>query len=762
MVEKNKNMTILKNGEVYIRPDKHRGGGGEKEFSISYTQARDNLKENISRLKNRFRKIPSHKRMESELVYCVRVFPGFLAKSYYPNSLFKDSWRWLEEIGSRRWDYKNKNNELIKSKLYFVRSSIDGLNYFNKKLDRSKIELTDAWIKDIRKIQSLSFLKKEEMLMGFDNKWQKGNVEIVVQPFGKKNKDAIKKIKDFLIKSSLSSDRIRSKVYDSGISFVSSPLNRDVLNEFDDFNIVRGVHPVRLNFPETRMVKSGFSAPKINKENYNPEVEVGMFDGGTHKNSAISDFISETSLTKIKSNDSYKDHGTGVAGTILFGDISNYSETEIINSPEIKVKSYRVLPNNYGDIELYDVIDAIENLIDNKNKDKIKIYNLSLGPIGPILDDHITRFTYALDRLAEKYNILFIVAVGNDGGEEEPLNRIQAPSDMVNGIGVGSYVYDNNDSIVRAPYSCVGRGREGCKVKPDLTAFGGSSKSPFHLFGNESQRYYSSGTSFSAPLVANFCAKLINQFDEEISPLTLRALLIHFANHPEDIVDIELGYGKLPNDVLDILLCSSSKVSTIYKGTLYPAKYAQIPIFIPELNGYENRDKINIRWTIATLSKTSPLHVEDYTMASIKDTFYPNKYKFTFKSSGRSKVVDVIEEEELAKELLNKGWKKSKSPKSNSSELYKDEEELREEKFKWDTIVHREKNKWYSSVKEPYIKIHALDRLSNSDKIDFSIITTVELKDDYSGNLYNDTVQTFNRLESMKLRSRSENRIQNR
>lgn len=761
MVEQNNDMTILKNGEVYIRADKHRGGGGKKEFSISYTQARDNLKTNIGQLKSDFKKIPSNKRMDTELVYCVRVFPGFLAKSYYPNSLFKDSWKWLEEIGSRRWNYKNNNSKTIKSKLYFVRSSIEGLNYFNKKLDRSKIELTDAWINDIRKIHSLSFLKKEEMLMGFDSNWQEGNVEIVVQPFGKKNKDAIRKIKNFLVESSLSSDRMRSKIYDSGISFISSPLNRDVLNEFDDFNIVRGVHPVRLNFPETRMVESGFSVPTINKENYSPKIQIGMFDGGVHKNSFISDFVSETSLTKIESQESYRNHGTGVAGTILFGDISDYSETEFLEPPEIEVKSYRVLPNDYGDLELYDVIDSIENLIENKNKDKVKIYNLSMGPIGPILDDHITRFTYSLDRLAEKYNILFIVAVGNDGKEEEPLNRIQSPSDMVNGIGVGSYINDDNGSIIRAPYSCVGRGREGCKVKPDLTAFGGSAKKPFHLFGKQSQRYYSSGTSFSAPLVANFCAKLTNQFDEEISPLTLRALLIHFANHPEDIVDIELGYGKLPNDVLDILLCSPTKVSTMYMGTLYPAKYAQIPIFMPELEDYKKRDIVNIRWTIATLSKTSPLHVEDYTMASIKDTFYPNKNKFIFKSSGKSKVIDVIENEELAQDLLEKGWKKAKSPKSDSSDIYKDEDELREEKFKWDTIVHREKNKWHSSLKDPYIKIHGLDRLSNSDKIDFSIIITVELKDDYSGNLYNDTLQTFNRLESINLRSRSETRIQN-
>lgn len=63
------------------------------------------------------------------------------------------------------------------------------------------------------------------------------------------------------------------------------------------------------------------------------------------------------------------------------------------------------------------------------------------------MDDNISRFTYALDRLT--YNVeegeinpLFCTAVGNDGNRGEYLNRIQTPSDMVNGLAVGAYTYN--------------------------------------------------------------------------------------------------------------------------------------------------------------------------------------------------------------------------------------------------------------------------------------------------------------------------------
>ena len=79
------------------------------------------------------------------------------------------------------------------------------------------------------------------------------------------------------------------------------------------------------------------------------------------------------------------------------------------------------------------------------NHTETALYNLSFGPRGAIVDDDISRFTYALDRLSMlPHHPLFCVAVGNDGDLPYPFNRIQAPSDLVNGLGIGAYTFDKN------------------------------------------------------------------------------------------------------------------------------------------------------------------------------------------------------------------------------------------------------------------------------------------------------------------------------
>ena len=79
------------------------------------------------------------------------------------------------------------------------------------------------------------------------------------------------------------------------------------------------------------------------------------------------------------------------------------------------------------------------------NHTETALYNLSFGPRGAIVDDDISHFTYALDRLSMlPHHPLFCVAVGNDGDLPYPFNRIQAPSDLVNGLGIGAYTFDKN------------------------------------------------------------------------------------------------------------------------------------------------------------------------------------------------------------------------------------------------------------------------------------------------------------------------------
>ncbi len=159
-----------------------------------------------------------------------------------------------------------------------------------------------------------------------------------------------------------------------------------------------------------------------------------------------------------------------------------------------------------------------------------------MGPAGAIVDDSISRFTYVLDKLtydvdSDETNPLFSIAVGNDGDFVYPLNRIQAPSDMVNGLAVGSYTYDTTAKKIRAPYSCIGEGREGGKIKPDILDFGGSFDHPFIVASNDTNQISGvAGTSFASPLAVHKIGSLMAQ-SQNISPHLGRALLIHTAEY---------------------------------------------------------------------------------------------------------------------------------------------------------------------------------------------------------------------------------------
>ena len=73
-----------------------------------------------------------------------------------------------------------------------------------------------------------------------------------------------------------------------------------------------------------------------------------------------------------------------------------------VENPVVSVESFRVFPakktgNVEADMQMYTTIDIIESVV--REREDIKLYGLSFGPRGAILDDEINRFTYVCDKL---------------------------------------------------------------------------------------------------------------------------------------------------------------------------------------------------------------------------------------------------------------------------------------------------------------------------------------------------------------------------
>ncbi|MDV3433427.1 S8 family peptidase [Paenibacillus larvae] len=665
-------LPILGNGEQMIEPIKKKMRGGEKPYPRSYDEAKNRIKRQLEEIQGHIKEIPEENRMD-EIVLTLRLNEDFLAKTYIPDTFFKKTR--FENIGSRRWVFE-KDSKMKYSKMHFVKVDQESLSSLQQILDSTGNALTKSFKNDIRKIEEFSLLRNDEIIQGFDDDWMEGTVEFVLHPYGHENEEMIEKFKRNLISLGVKGNTIKLKTYDGGPTFVSALVNRKVINNIANFNPLRTVHPLKINFfPELRgsFTDHNLLLPPLG-ENIS-QIKVGVFDGGINPTHPfLAKFSKENKAVSSNATKEGIKHGTAVAGVVLYGDLNQYEANSHLDDPVLFVESFRVLPlSDPKDFDLYEAIEFIEQVVPNRHD--IDVYNLSFGPTGPIFDDEISRFTYALDTLAWNYQKLFVVAVGNDGEAPSPYNRVQAPADLVNGLGVGAYTfnYDTAERI-RASYSCIGDGREGCKVKPDVCAFGGDSRYPIHLINSSDskEKLLSAGTSYSAPIISSKAAEILGRCSR-FTPLVARALLIHTAQNPNR-VDNSIGYGIIDQSVDEILKCDKNHVNIIYTNSMNPTGMAKLPIPLP-LNS-SITSNVNFSWTIATLSKANALHVEDYTESTIEDTFYPHDKKYNFtKKDCKIETFHIVEDKDKIQEFLSNGYQQSLLPKSADTTKYKTESE---------------------------------------------------------------------------------------
>lgn len=753
-------LPILARGEEYIEAEKTRKGPPNNKKPPSFQEVRGKLLSDIAVTKELIKAMPDSIRA-SDVVVNLKMSLGYTAKSFHPVSLIKQSG--AEDIGSKKWtrdttDKKGKSKVEV-GKNVFLRMSEEELFYFEGLLKKDEKDLLSGFVDDVRKIDEFYLADNQKLINIFADDWESGRIELVFHPFGELEDEVISKFIALFVAAGGDRSKINYKSYYPGPIFMSVHCDRKTLEQILRFNPIRTAHPLLFRgIPSMRGTISGFKLPNPPKSDYRSSIVVGMFDGGINESHPlIYNYAVARNPIMTTASDDGIEHGNAVAGSILYGNLKGYNQGSTLPIPPVTVESFRVLPlSDSKDVNLYEVIDIIEEVVPKRTD--IKVFNLSIGPYGPIEDDYISRFTYVLDSLSSKGERLFTVAVGNDGDMKNVEDRrIQAPADIINGLGVGAYTYGQEGSVIRAPYSCIGEGREGCKVKPDIVAFGGCDDHPFHLIDKDGKnKFLASGTSFSSPIVAGKAAELIGRCGVA-DPLVARALIVQSAVHPEKHHDKYLGYGIIPDSVEDILGCSQNKVTVLYQNRILPKSYARVNI--PFLHDLDYKGEVEVTWTIAIATPPNPIHTEDYTTNCIEDFYYPNVnvYRFTSPNKKSHKDRDILAKKEEIDDLLAQGWTKSTNPITDSGNVYKNEQARRRVDFKWDTIIKKRNTLKYNKIHSPYLVLHGMDRNINtaSEFINYAIAITVNYKD-YDGHAYNKTIENFNKLEVAKVRAINE------
>lgn len=749
-------LPILTHGEAYIESIKKNQGGADKIYPHDYKTARERAISNIRKLQEDIEQ--NKKYFIDEKVICLRLEPNFEAKSYCPYAI-ANQYEDMKIIGGRKYNYPRFQNDENKAKLYYVRTNDSGIQKLLNTLENNLKIDNNSWVQQIRSLNVIDLLSPEERKMGFDANWVSGQTEFILHPMGERNTSEV--ISKFFLLSGLKRDHASIRTYSDGITFISAFANNENIENVIKYNPLRSVHPTG-KFEISTFRNQINEGPLPPDGSVLSDVIIGVFDSGIdEQNPYFKGFAENIDMVRSKS---CAEHGTNVTGALLYGNIKDISKISKLETPAVSVKMYRVYPsdgkykkNPSKDFGLYETIDIIEKVV--KENKKVHLYNLSIGPKMPILDDEITRFTYALDKLT--YNVsegevnpLFCVAVGNNGDEPEPLNRIEPPSDMVNGLSVGAYTYNELNECMRASYSCVGPGREGSKIKPDILEFGGSIQRPFISVSEKYNMVQScAGTSLSAPYALYKIGKIMAT-SSSISPHMGRTLMIHCAEKISDNEnELGIGNGYAIMSPEEMLHCDEHNITILYEGNLEHGQIAKLPIFAPNINKADGM--VKIKWTITTIAAPESNDSDAYTGGCIEDTFYPNSFKYTFTKERLKRQIDISNTAniEMVSSLGSQGYKKSSMPDSKPGKLYRTETELRNLDLKWDTVVKKNLSMRATSINQPFLTLHAMKRNDiDSKPLKFFAAITIEAPK-FKGDLYDSILSMYTQLEPIDIRN---------
>lgn len=429
---------------------------------------------------------------------------------------------------------------------------------------------------------------------------------------------------------------------------------------------------------------------QINKNSIETDLIVWLFD----------QWVADTlgfwvAITEKLVENTNNEHGTEVASKILFGKQLNRKNMPTAGvltlTPIVKILNIQILNSEGGVDDINHFYEQINQIITKYST--VYIYNFSIGFPQERRDWFIHMITTILDILAHKYDKIFIISAGNSDIYQSLISEnnesyidalryvnqdrfhieVKAPWDSINGITVGSIVEVADQTTIAknigeiSPVSRIWKIRCWRELrKPDLVEFWSNHKYCDIATENDDKDYWTlvlnaegllkwvSGTSFSAPIITNICAKMLDFFektqlhDERLDGNRLNLikwLLLHKTSlQNEDIIreDIEnmfYGYGQ-PWDIESILEDTVDSFTFIHldKVELHNQTIDKIHTIPFQILGVDPEKELTI---CVTLCYNPPVHKDfpsEYSQIVMKSSIKINdesistrKYKYRHK-----------------------------------------------------------------------------------------------------------------------------------
>lgn len=732
-----KNNFLIGRGELLTYDiESPKRGFGEKKEVYTLEKAIERLTPKFNKTAQVLKSLPQEACPQNYGVAKLLINPSYIARSYFPKHFL--NYFNLESIGSRtirvtpeRWTKKTPPEETSSTEI-FVAGKIGHIEEISNWIEDANFKNDKAASTDLRRIENFSAHDSDDRIVGL-NSLNDEFFEVGLHLLPSRNAEWLQN--EFLDYAYKNNFKV-FKDYDfraGNLWFI--PIQGDVnkLESLAQFTFMRVVRPV----PKLKSVQPLHRGGGPSIQCYLPEgpalsnkPRVAILDGGLPEEHSITPWLKSYKVLDPEAEDDPNggpEHGLSVTSALLFGPIK---PNGVANRPYTTVDHLRVLDkrsNEENPLELYRTLSFVEEVLMSRAYEFI---NLSLGPDLPIEDYEIHAWTSVIDDLLSDGNTFMTVAVGNNGERDHATGnaRIQVPADCVNAISVGAAnSMDNNWD--RSSYSAIGPGRRPGVIKPDILAFGGDAETDyFHTLrpGKNPSLKPEIGTSFAAPYLLRSAAGIRAILGDELTPLAIKALLIHCAKKNEKPTT-EIGWGKVPEEIMDIISCADGKARIVYQGELKPGKFLRAHLPLPK-DGIKGM--IQLTATFCYASPTDPQDAAAYTKAGLKVSFRPKSKKIKSESAN------------------------AKTRTFFKMKNYAHENERRSDDGKWETVLHATENMRGSSLDTPIFDIHyqARDKggnPANAQKIRYALILSLEAKNhpDLHSKILENYINTLTTIE---------------
>ena len=703
-----------------------KGFGGKAEV-YTIEESRDRLHPQLVAAVRSIDSLPAEACPSDLTVVRMAMNPSYVAKSYYPEQLLRESR--LESVGSRsvrltpgKWSRSTAPSDTTTTELFVAgsRGAFRALEEWVGGLSPST-ELSNAVIDATHVERVAPFLASDRLHVPDESTDRFFEVGLQL-PLGDAGEVVREQFRSF-------AERCEVGLHDElsfeagSLWFAPAEATPQAMRRLAEYSFVRVIRPMpRLRGlrPVMRSVAATVNCKYPQGQPMASEPRVAVLDAGLPDQHALGPWIRAYRRMDEDAEDDPDGpgHGLAVTSAFLFGPIRPGG---VAPRPFAFVDHLRVLDRNTGQedpLELYRTLGFVEEVLLSR---EYEFVNLSLGPALPVEDTDVHAWTSVIDDILSDGNTFLTVAAGNNGEADRASGnaRIQVPADCVNAIAVGA-ASSTGPSWSRASYSALGPGRRPGLVKPDVLVFGGDGTEYFHVAapGATAQLAPQLGTSFAAPYLLRSAVGIRAYFGSSVSTMAIRALLVHAADRSTHHVH-EVGWGKVPDDLDAIITSPEGIARVVYQGVLKPGKYlrASIPMPTSGLAGM-----VTLRATFCFASEIDPQDAVAYTRSGLEVTFRPHSGK-TLPGKSRAKPRSFFDDT-----------------------AYVTEEELRTERGKWETVLHAEERLRGSSLKDPVFDIHYVARdggrvARSAGRIPYALVISIEAKK--HPNLYDDILAAY-------------------